>query len=57
MIFDKFQRGSAGSLAHGGTGLGMTIASEIVRYHGGRIRIEDVQPHGSRFVIELPRES
>ena len=56
-IFDKYQRGSAGSLAHGGTGLGLTIASEIVRYHGGRIRIDDVQPHGSRFVIELPRES
>ena len=56
LIFDKFQRGSAGSLAHGGTGLGLTIASEIVRYHGGRIRIDDVQPHGSRFVIELPRE-
>lgn len=55
-IFDKFRRGSAGSLVHGGTGLGLTIASEIVRYHGGQIRIEDVQPHGSRFVIELPRE-
>ena len=56
-IFDKFRRGSAGALAQGGTGLGLTIASEIVRYHGGRILIEDVQPHGSCFVIELPRES
>lgn len=57
LIFDKFQRGSAGSLVDGGTGLGLTIVSEIVRYHSGRIRVEDVQPHGSRFVIELPRES
>jgi two-component system sensor histidine kinase KdpD len=56
-IFEKFQRGSAGLLVGGGTGLGLTIASEIVRYHGGRILLEDVQPHGSRFVIELPRES
>lgn len=55
-IFEKFRRGSSGTLAHDGTGLGLTIASEIVRYHGGRIYIQDVCPHGSRFVIELPRE-
>lgn len=56
VIFEKFRRGRAGSRVPGGTGLGLTIVSEIVRYHGGSIRIEDVEPHGARFVIELSRE-
>ena len=56
LVFEKFHRGEAGSTVPGGTGLGLTIASDIVRYHGGCIRIEDVKPQGARFVIELPRE-
>jgi len=27
-----------------------------VRFHGGRIWVEDVAPHGARFVISLPVE-
>ncbi len=37
-----------------GMGLGLPIVSEIVAEHGGTIRVEDVLPHGTRFVIELP---
>lgn len=55
-IFDKFYRGAAATSAPHGTGLGLAIASEIVRFHGGTLYVEDVQPHGARFVIELPRE-
>ena len=55
-IFEKFYRGAASSQAPSGTGLGLAITAEIVRYHGGRIWIEEVQPHGARFVIALPRE-
>lgn len=53
-IFERFYRGSAASLAPSGTGLGLAITAEIVRYHGGRIWIEEAEPHGSRFVIALP---
>ncbi len=54
-IFRKFYRGSrAERRAPGGTGLGLAIAREIVATHGGLIRVEDVVPHGARFVIELP---
>ena len=37
-----------------GTGLGLAIVHRIVSDHMGRIRVEDNQPHGARFVIELP---
>jgi two-component system nitrogen regulation sensor histidine kinase NtrY len=37
-----------------GMGLGLPIVSEIVTEHGGTVSVEDNQPRGSRFVIELP---
>lgn len=37
-----------------GSGLGLAIARRIVEDHGGDIRVEDNQPKGARFVIDLP---
>ncbi len=37
-----------------GTGLGLAIVSRIVEDHHGTIRVEENQPVGTRFVIELP---
>jgi two-component system nitrogen regulation sensor histidine kinase NtrY len=37
-----------------GTGLGLAIVQRIVTEHGGRIRAENNEPRGARFVIELP---
>ena len=37
-----------------GTGLGLAIAARIIAEHGGTIHVEDNQPVGSRFLIELP---
>jgi two-component system, NtrC family, nitrogen regulation sensor histidine kinase NtrY len=37
-----------------GTGLGLAIAARIISEHGGSLRMEDNQPIGSRFLIELP---
>ncbi|MBX7187036.1 MAG: PAS domain-containing protein [Vicinamibacteria bacterium] len=37
-----------------GSGLGLAIARRIVEDHGGEIRVEDNEPRGARFVIELP---
>ena len=37
-----------------GTGLGLAIVSRIVEDHHGYIRVEENQPVGARFVIELP---
>jgi two-component system nitrogen regulation sensor histidine kinase NtrY len=37
-----------------GTGLGLAIVSRIVADHRGYIRVQDNEPSGTRFVIELP---
>jgi two-component system nitrogen regulation sensor histidine kinase NtrY len=37
-----------------GMGLGLTIVSTIIADHNGMIRVQDNQPRGARFVIELP---
>lgn len=56
-VFEKFYRGGAAEIAPSGTGLGLAISREIVRFHGGQISVEDVQPHGARFVVTLPIEN
>ena len=37
-----------------GMGLGLPIVHEIVQEHGGTIHVEDNDPRGSRFIIEVP---
>jgi signal transduction histidine kinase len=37
-----------------GTGLGLAIVSRIVEDHQGSIRVEENQPVGTRFIVELP---
>jgi response regulator RpfG family c-di-GMP phosphodiesterase/signal transduction histidine kinase len=53
-IFDRFSQvdGSL-SRAHEGTGIGLSLASEIVKLHGGRIRVESELGKGSRFFVEI----
>ena len=36
------------------TGLGLAIVNQIIREHNGSIRVENVQPTGARFTIQLP---
>ena len=37
-----------------GTGLGLAIVHKVVTDHEGTIRVENNEPHGVRFVIEIP---
>ena len=55
MLFRSFAQGPR-SLARqqGGLGLGLTLARRLTELHGGGIRYEAVEPHGSRFIVRLP---
>ncbi|MDD2389665.1 MAG: ATP-binding protein [Desulfobacterales bacterium] len=37
-----------------GMGLGLTIVNTIITDHNGMIRVQDNQPRGAKFIIELP---
>jgi signal transduction histidine kinase len=37
-----------------GTGLGLAIVSHILSEHHAQIRVEDNQPAGTRFTVEIP---
>ncbi|MDQ7824561.1 MAG: DUF4118 domain-containing protein [Candidatus Eremiobacteraeota bacterium] len=54
LVFEKFYRGSSSKGVSSGTGLGLAVTKEIVRFHGGTIALEAVKPHGAKFVITLP---
>ncbi len=43
------------SASKSGTGLGLTIASELVRGHGGELRLVSTGPGGTVFEIRLPK--
>jgi PAS domain S-box-containing protein len=37
-----------------GTGLGLAIVNRIVAEHQGRIRVQENNPRGAKFIVELP---
>ena len=37
-----------------GTGLGLSLSYDIVKAHGGEIKVETKEGEGAEFVIELP---
>jgi two-component system phosphate regulon sensor histidine kinase PhoR len=54
-VFDKFFRSSDPRVqAETGTGLGLALAQEVVRLHGGRITVESEINKGSTFTVILP---
>jgi signal transduction histidine kinase len=57
-IFEQFFR-AHDSLASGieGSGLGLTLAQQIVRAHGGAIAYEPREGGGSCFVVRIPHEN
>lgn len=50
-LFRPFQGGAR----RGGVGLGLAIAAELVRGHGGRLELAQTGPEGTVFRLSLPR--
>lgn len=54
-IFDKiFQPFFTTKPTGQGTGLGLSLAYDIVKAHGGEIKVESTENYGSSFIINLP---
>ncbi len=51
-LFQPFQ----GGVRKGGSGLGLVIASELVRGHGGKLKLVQTDENGTTFRITLPKD-
>ncbi|MDR0779292.1 MAG: hypothetical protein LBF16_01155 [Pseudomonadales bacterium] len=57
-IFEPFARlETSRDRQSGGYGLGLAIASRILKRHGGDIIVYNCEPHGACFVLEWPRQA
>jgi signal transduction histidine kinase len=39
-----------------GTGLGLSLSYDIIKAHGGELKVETKEGEGSEFIIELPNQ-
>jgi signal transduction histidine kinase/ActR/RegA family two-component response regulator len=55
-VFDRFRQQDASiSRQHGGLGLGLSIAKQLVELHGGTIAVDSAGAHtGATFTVRLP---
>lgn len=54
-VFEKFYRARDKRIKHvTGSGIGLALAREVIRLHGGDIEVESEMDEGSRFTLSLP---
>jgi signal transduction histidine kinase len=54
-IYDKFFRSSDPRVREEtGTGLGLSLAQEVIRLHGGKLHVQSELNKGTRFTVTLP---
>ena len=58
VIFERFSQADPSVMRKfGGTGLGLSLVQEIVRYLGGNISVKSKPGEGSQFHVEIPMQS
>jgi two-component system sensor histidine kinase KdpD len=55
-IFEKFARGRRAAGQVQGTGMGLAMARQIARAHGGDVTVRSRSGGGSIFTLSVPRE-
>ena len=40
-----------------GTGLGLSLSYDIVKAHGGELKVETKEGEGSAFIIQIPKNN
>ncbi len=56
LIFDRFHRVySVEARTHEGTGIGLSLVDELVKFHGGKITAKSRVGEGSTFTVSIPR--
>ena len=53
-IFEPYYRTAAGMKSAAGAGLGLAVVKSLIDAHGGTIRADNVEPHGTRMTLILP---
>lgn len=54
-MFERFHRiRGTGGRTFEGTGIGLSLVHELVKLHGGAIRVTSTHGHGSTFTVSLP---
>ena len=54
-LFERFHRiESTKGRTHEGTGIGLAFVQELIKLHGGTIRVESEPERGSRFLVTIP---
>lgn len=54
-VFDRFHRAKESrGRTHEGTGIGLALVHELVKLHGGSVRVESVVDEGTTFEVSIP---
>ncbi len=55
-VFERFHRiEGTHARTYEGTGIGLALVQELIKLHGGQVRVESAVGQGSTFIVTIPR--